>query len=68
MSRFLEKSPLFAVSSGKLEDVLRWKMIARHHYEVHWTGGICRVLQVISNLWIYTALNGVQVRPLAGIP
>jgi hypothetical protein len=39
MSIFSEKSLFFASSQPRSPDVLAWKMIARHHYEVHPTPG-----------------------------
>jgi len=43
MSLFFEKSLFFASSQPWLPDVLAWKMIARHHYEVQLTVGTRRV-------------------------
>jgi hypothetical protein len=50
MSLFSEKSLFFASSQPRSPDVLAWKMIARHHYEVQPTSGILRVFKPLSRL------------------
>jgi hypothetical protein len=39
MGLFLKKSALFAYSFSRQKGVLSWKMIARHHSQVHRTAG-----------------------------
>jgi hypothetical protein len=45
MRFFLEESLFFAPSLPEAQDVLLWKMIARHHYEVQLTVGTPRVFR-----------------------
>jgi len=65
MDFFLEKSPLFAVSSGMRQGVLLWKMIARHHYVVHLTCGILRIFKHFSGFGLLLLPNIVHARPHA---
>jgi hypothetical protein len=42
---FSDKLTLFAHSQSSQQDVRSWKMIACHHYEVHWTACMRCVFQ-----------------------
>jgi hypothetical protein len=42
MPHFPQKPQLFDLMPCSRQEVLWWKMIARHHSKVHWTLGILR--------------------------
>jgi hypothetical protein len=53
MRHFPQKQQLFDLTLCKHWDVLSWKMIARHHYEVHRTGGIRRHFQAFYRSYFF---------------
>jgi hypothetical protein len=55
MGLFLEKPPLLGHPLFRWQDVLWWKMIARHHSKVHWTLGILRHFQAFIRLRVFPA-------------